>query len=67
MSGERFDESKERQRCPNAPKVVDPAARDAQSVMASLASSATTLGGQRFVPASASIASRLAAKVTAIG
>src|SRR6478609_7093559 len=41
--------------------------RDAQFVMASLVSSGTTRGEPRFVPRSASIASELAGKVTAIG
>src|SRR5215471_12059609 len=41
--------------------------RDARSVTESLVSSGTTHGGPRFVPRSASIASELAAKVTAIG
>jgi hypothetical protein len=68
MSGDLFDKSKEKQQCPNAPKVLDPAEpRDAQSVMASLASSGTTRGEPHFVPGSASIASELAAKVTATG
>jgi hypothetical protein len=40
---------------------------DAQSVMASLVSSGIILGEPRFAPGSASIASRRAVKVTAIG
>jgi hypothetical protein len=42
-------------------------ATDAQSVMANLVSSGTTRGEPPFVPRTASIASDLAAKVTAIG
>jgi hypothetical protein len=53
---------------PNCPKVLDLAEpRDGQFVMASLVSSGTTRGEPRFVPRSASIASELAGRVTAIG
>jgi hypothetical protein len=55
-----------RQQCPTAPKVLAKP-RDAPSVKANLAWSGTIHGGPRFVPGSASITSRLAAKVTAIG
>jgi hypothetical protein len=41
--------------------------RSAQFVTASLVLSDTTRGEPRFVPGSASIASRLARKVTAVG
>jgi hypothetical protein len=68
MIDEQLDKTKRRQQCPTAPKILDLAKlRDAQSVMASLVSSGTTRGEPRFVPRSASIASELAAKVTAIG
>src|ERR1700756_706658 len=60
--------TKRRPKCPTAPKVLDLAEpRDAQFVTASLVSSGTTRGERRFVPRSASIASELAGKVTAIG
>ena len=53
---------------PKAPKVLGLAEpRDAQLVMASLASFGTTRGEPRFVPGGASIASEFAEKVTAIG
>src|SRR5258708_21826717 len=62
------DNTQRRLQCPTAPKVLDLAVpRDAQFVMASLVSSGTTRGEPRFVPRSASIASELAGKVTAIG
>lgn len=54
--------------CATAPRVLDMAEpRDAQSVTANLVSSDTTRGEPRFVPRSASIASELAEKVTALG
>jgi len=60
--------TKRRQQCPIAPKVLDMAEpRDAQSVIAGLVSSGTTRGELPCVPGSASIASELAGKVTAIG
>src|SRR5258705_5230209 len=60
--------AKRRQQCPPAPKVLHMAEpRDAESAMASLVSSGTTRGEPPFVPGSASIASELAGKVTAIG
>src|SRR3954453_12659203 len=62
------DSTKRRLRCPIAPIILDLAVpRDAQFVMASLVSSGTTRGEPRSVPRSASIASELAGKVTAIG
>src|SRR5215470_13946733 len=68
MSRNRDDKTKRRKQCAIAPKVTgltEP--RDVPSVMASLVSSATTRGEHRSVPRSASIASELAAKVTASG
>jgi hypothetical protein len=57
-----------RQQCPTLVKVLELARpRDAQSVTASLASSGTIRGEPRFAPRSASIASELAVKTTAIG
>src|ERR1700741_4680788 len=57
-----------REQCLTAWKVMGlTRPRDAQSVMASLVSSGTTRGELRFVPGSASIASRRVVKVTAIG
>jgi hypothetical protein len=62
------DNTKRRLKCLIAPKVLDLAElRDAQFVMASLVSSGTTRGEPPFVPKNASIASELAARVTAIG
>jgi hypothetical protein len=62
------DKAKRRRQCQTAPKVLDLAGlRDAQFVMASLVSSDTTRGEPSFVPGSASIASGLAGKVTAVG
>src|SRR5260221_5393213 len=60
--------TKRRLQCPTAPKVLDLVEpRDAQSAMASLVSSGITRGEPRFVPRSASIASKLAGKATALG
>jgi hypothetical protein len=63
-----YDKAKRRKQCPTAPKVLELAKpHNAQSVMASLVSFGTTRGAPRFVPRSASIASKLAGQVTAIG
>jgi hypothetical protein len=61
------DNTKRRLRCPTAPKALDLAEpRDAQFVMASLASSGTTRGEHTFVPRDAVIASKLAGQVISI-
>ena len=63
----RDDKTRRRQQCPT-PRVCDLAEpRDAQYVTASLVSSGTTRGECPSVPRSASIASELAERVTAIG
>src|SRR6516225_2041236 len=64
----KFARAKRREQCLTAWKVRGMTRqRDAQSVMASLGSSGIIRGEPRFAPGSASIASELAAKVTAIG
>src|SRR5262245_643016 len=63
-----YAQAKRREQCLTAWKLtglIGP--RDAQSVMASLASSGIIRGEPRFAPGRASIASERAAKVTAIG
>src|SRR6266576_1501234 len=61
-------QAKRRKQCLTASKVTGLTRRcDAQSVRANLVSSGIICGERRFAPASASIASRRAAKVTTIG
>jgi hypothetical protein len=68
MIDERRRYIKRRLQCPTGSKVLGLAEpRDAQRVRASSVSSGTTGGEPPFVPRSASIASELAGRMTAIG